>query len=211
MIVPLDKFLFSNNLCIATIGSISIFPIFKNGSSSIIKFCQENNHKVIDIEQAGKLDELIVFIRNPAERFESGIRTVVYNTLRDNPDSNLDAATVSFMLQKYLFLDVHFIPQFHWLLNLSRYIGKNVKLKLLPMGALDNFVHNMHKEILQNKHIKIDTDNFQNLYLQLDTILFNQIGNTLTFNEILSLIKNDADAGFSELVDLPTEIIELLK
>lgn len=209
MIVPLDKFLFPNNLCIANIGSISIFPIFKNGSSSIKKFCRENNHKVIDIEQVDKLDELLVFIRNPEERFESGIRTVVYNTLRNNPD--LDAATVGFMLQKYLFLDVHFIPQFHWLLNLSRFIGKNVKLKLLPMEALDKFVHNTHNEIPKNIHIKIDTGNFQNLYLQLDTILFNQIGNTLTFNEILSLIKNDTDSGFSELVDLPMEIIELLK
>ena len=210
MLTPLDTSLYSNKIQLAKTPAGWIFLIFKNGSSTIASYCRERNYKIYYASEITDIDEVVVFIRNPIDRFKSGLQTVVHNLMRDN-DHKLDSDTVAFMVQKYLFLDVHFLPQFHWLLNLSSYIGNNVKLKLQSIDDIDHLLLDNTRRIPEKSlTITINESNYTNLHLQLDEILFNQIGNTLTFAEIVNLVKSDPDAKFDEIISTPLNIAKVI-
>lgn len=209
MFTPIDKFLYSNNCEVIKIGTEYIFPIYKNGSSSLIRYCNEFNGLRFNCTQLSSIsDNITVIIRDPVERFKSGLATVVYNLKMQH--SELDQSTIEFLLKRYLYLDVHYVPQFHWLLNLSRFINPEIKLHLKPMAYLKKITP------LKETPFKVDTvtlsdDLIQDLYLQLDTILYNQIGNKLTFKEILSIIKNDQHSGYDEITRVPFALVELIR
>jgi hypothetical protein len=208
MLTPIDTILFPDECCLIEIDDKLIFPIFKNASSSLISACRaQHGREFRGTEITNITDNITVFIREPTERFSSGIKTVVYNLKKTNPE--LDIGTIKFLMQKYLFLDIHFLPQFHWLLNLSRFTGPDVKLKFRPIADVRQFTE---FTTIPDKisDIHIDPVLFNDLYLQLDTIIFNQIGNDLTFRELLQKIKNDDSAKFHELTELPFMLIELL-
>ena len=67
-----------------------IYPIYKNGSSSLNEYAQAQKLKILFNEQIRKLSDINVIIRNPQERFISGFNTYVYNTTQENPQLNLD-------------------------------------------------------------------------------------------------------------------------
>jgi hypothetical protein len=208
MLTPIDAILFPDECCLIEIDNKLIFPIFKNASSSLISACRaQHGREFRGTEITNITDAITVFIREPTERFSSGIKTVVYNLKKTH--SELDISTIEFLMQKYLFLDVHFLPQFHWLLNLSRFTGPDVKLKFCSIADVGKFteVRTIPDKVLD---IHVDPALFNNLYLQLDTIIFNQIGNELTFRELLQKIKNDDSAKFYELTNLPFGLMGLL-
>jgi hypothetical protein len=210
MLNPLDNSLFLDKINLVKIPHGWVYPIFKNGSSTIFNYCKKNNDfYIVSIKEFYELNEITVFIRSPIERYKSGLQTVVHNLIRDY--EFLDQETVSFMLQKYLFLDVHFLPQFHWLLNLSRFIGADVPITFRHVEDINSIFLNNNSCIPdKNKNISINEDNFSNLYLQLDEIIFNFIGSTLTFNELLNFIKKDKDAKFDEIFYATKSLMEIL-
>lgn len=210
MLTPLDNSLFLEKIKLVKTPNEWIYPIFKNGSSTIFNYCEEHdNFDLILYQPNFEIEEITVFIRDPIERYKSGLQTMVYNLTQKY--SFLDYETVSFMAQKYLFLDMHFLPQFHWLLNLARVVGSRIPLNFKPIDDIDLiFLNNQHRTPEKKTNITIDKDNFSNLYLQLDTIIFNFIGNTITFDELLNFIKNDKDAKFDEIINFPKSLIRIL-
>lgn len=209
MLTPIDKFLYSDNCVVVRIDAEYIFPIYKNGSTSLFRHCYNGNGTIFDCSTLNSInDNITVIIRNPAERFKAGIATVIYNLKKQHPE--LDTNTIEFLLKKYRYLDVHYVPQFHWLLNLSRFVDSTTKLNLKPMSYLSQ-VTNLREIPLKVDELSIEDDLLQDLYLQLDTILYNQIGNTLTFKELISIIKNDNDSGYNDITRIPFSIIELIK
>jgi hypothetical protein len=169
-----------------------IYPIFKNGSSSLIEYAQSQKYKILFNEQIRKLTDINVIIRNPQERFISGFNTYVYNTKQENPQLDLD--TIIYFAETYLFLNRHYAPQFSWLVNLTRYAGENTKLHLHGMESLKEFTPLSTKPnetmVLSSRVVDRLNNNIHNeIYLRIDNLLLSLVGQVLTFEEILKYLK----------------------
>jgi len=209
MFTPIDKFLYSDNITVVKIGKEYIFPIYKNGSSSLLRHCQNvSGMQLYHSDLHSISDDITVILRDPIERFQSGLATVIFNLKTQNPE--LDSNTIEFLLKKYLYLDIHYIPQFHWILNLSRFIKPEVKFHFRSMQYLKK-ITSLNETPRKANGINVDYQIAQDLYLQLDTILYNQIGNKLTFQEIMTIIKNDKDSGYYDIINIPLSLIDLIQ
>ena len=51
------------------------YPIYKNGRTSLWEYATDNNCKTFINEELKTLDHIIVYLRNPLERFISGVHT----------------------------------------------------------------------------------------------------------------------------------------
>ena len=179
-----------------------IYPIFKNGSSSLTDHARHQNLKILINEQIKRAGTIDVVLRYPLERYLSGIKTFVHNTKRDNPA--LDVTTILYFAENYLFLNRHYAPQISWLIQLSRYTNKNTKLQLVGMDALTNYTplntippENMFFEDGLKDKLKNNIHN--EMYLRLDNQLIALIGQTLTFDEILEYIQMQDPIAYSKL------------
>jgi hypothetical protein len=169
-----------------------IYPIFKNGSTSLNNYAQAQKLKILFNEQIRKLPNINVIIRNPQERFISGFNTYVYNIKQENPQ--LDSDTIIYFAETYLFLNRHYAPQFSWLVNLTRYAGKNTKLHLLGIDSLKEFtplnVKSKEPMLLSAEVVdRLNTNIHNEMYLRIDNLLLNLVGQSMTFDEILKYLK----------------------
>jgi hypothetical protein len=169
-----------------------IYPIFKNGSSSIAEYIQAQKRKVLFNEQIKKISNIDIILRDPLARFISGVNTYVSNTKRDNPQ--LDVDTIIYFAETYLFLDRHYAPQFSWLVNLTRYAGKNTKFHLYGMESLKEFTPlsiNPNETMMLSPEIidRLKSNIHNEMYLRIDNLLLSLIGQALTFEEILKYLK----------------------
>lgn len=178
-----------------------VYPIFKNGRSSLLEYSLINDSKTLVNQQIGKLNQIDVILRNPKERFISGVNTFVFNTKRDNP--NLDVDTILYFAENYLFLNRHYSPQLGWLVNLSKYTSAKLTLhnldfiteitgfnlkpkgeqKILSRDAIERLGNNLHNE----------------MYIRLDNLLLDLIGQTVTFTEILNYLKSKDPIAYSKI------------
>ena len=177
-----------------------VYPIFKNGHSSLHEFAGSNKLKILLNEQIKNVKKIEIVLREPQERFISGVNTFVFNTKRDNP--NLDINTIIYFVENYLFLNRHYAPQLSWLINLSRYT--DAKLRLHNMDALSTFTP---LTWTPPKNIQFDqtvldrlSNNIHNeMYLRLDNLLLQLIGQELTFKEILAYLKQQDPQAYQKL------------
>lgn len=202
MFSELDNIIFPDCCEVIQLASQQfVYPIMKNGSSSFyLQITQGNlqNWKVIRNSNISNISApLITFIREPKERFISGVNTYVHHLKRDTP--HLDNETILWFVDNYLFLNRHYCPQFFWLVNLSRYCNPNTVLSLRSMSSVGGFagidfsaeVPPPTAEFVQ----RINQFNWKplELYFYLDQILYDLIGQDLTYQEILSEVKKHRD------------------
>ena len=105
-----------------------VYLIQKNGSSSLKIQQSRDNLVVFTNDEISALDYVDVYVRNPRARYVSGINTYLQHLQRDHPE--LDYSTAFWFARRYKFLNTHYLPQFHWIANLSRYLRKDTKIRL---------------------------------------------------------------------------------
>jgi len=194
MLSRIDDIIFPDRCEVIELASQRfIYPIFKNGSSSINGYAQAQKCKILFNEQIRKLTDINVIIRNPQERFISGFNTYVYNTKQENPD--LDVDTIVYFAETYLFLNRHYAPQFSWLVNLTRYTNRTAtKLHLHGMESLKEFtplnIKPHETQLLSSEVIdRLNTNIHNEMYLRIDNLLLSLVGQAMTFDEILKYLK----------------------
>jgi hypothetical protein len=116
-----------------------IYPIFRVGSSSIKKVAS----KVYTNKQIRECENIQVLIRDPAERFISGVNQ--YSQF-----NNLIVDDVWNMVNQGTLVDRHFVPQYIWLLHLSIFYKKDITIR--PFKYIENItsVHT-HKSKTKTK------------------------------------------------------------
>ena len=198
MLSILDPIIFPDDCLILKSQDHYIYPIFKNGSSSLHK------NKVVSPDEYADISEVTVFVREPFERYLSGVNTFVQH----NPAYHQE--TLVHIISKNLFLDRHFCLQFHWLVNLQRFT--QAPIKLTPVSEL-NYVTDLHNNKSKNKSFREVFENHAELYfyLALDKVLFyDLIGQTVDFKQILTTIKQTWPDSYTEVIERSKQICSVL-
>jgi len=194
MLSYLDPILFPDE-CEILVGKNGqlIYPIFKNGSSSL----RADHPELVPRDQLQtRVAQVQVYVREPFERYVSGVQTY----LKNNP--HLDRATALTMIDQYLFLDRHFALQFHWLVNLVRQTN-NPWITIVPWTELSNATELTWNVLARDETL---TDYFKSnnklwYYLQLDKVLTEDfVGQTAKFTEILAHIKVKYSDLYQEVI-----------
>ena len=104
-------------------SSLNIYPIYKNGRSSLTQYAEKNNLPIIKNKEISLLDNITIYIRDPLSRFVSGVHTFFYlNNLKINYDF-LEK------INKFEIVDQHFMPQCFWFMHLFKFYKKNIYLR----------------------------------------------------------------------------------
>lgn len=179
-----------------------VYNIFKNGSSSLRK----SGFRQLSLDEVAALDTVEVFIRDPYERYVSGVQTYLSQL-----DLAQDRATVLSMIDQFLFLNRHFALQFHWLVNLARYTSASITLRpLSDMGLTTELTWNaIARDEQLIKHFQ-DNDRLW-FYLKLDKILIDTfIGQTVKFKDIIAYIHTSYPVLYEETIQRVNDLCAVL-
>ena len=202
MFLEIDNIIFPDSCEVIQVASQQyVYPIFKNGSTSL-HFTQDiKKWKSFYNNDIKKIQSPItVYLRDPRERFISGVNTFVQHCHKDY--SNLDTTTILHFVKHHLFLNRHYIPQFYWLINLSRYFSGLLIFE--PLSNINQIVDTNERawvipptlDFLES--IKDFPWEKLELYFFLDQILFNYIDHPTTLDKIML----DVKSNFPELYQL---------
>lgn len=201
MLSRIDDFIYPNRCEVIELASQRfVYPIFKNGSSSIREYALQQKYKIHFNEQLKNISTIDVVLRDPLERYLSGIKTFVHNTKRDN--NELDTTTILYFAENYLFLDRHYAPQLSWLINLNRYT--DARLRLVGMESLLDYTP-LDIKPPENMYFKDElkerlSNNIHNeMFIRLDRLLLELIRQELTFKEILEYLKQKDPVAYQKL------------
>ena len=171
-----------------------IFLIQKNGSSSLKKQQVRDNLTMFINEQISTLDYVDVYIRNPRARYVSGVNTYLQHLQRDHPE--LDYLTSFWFAKQHKFLNTHYLPQFHWLANLARYLHSDAKIRIRnfkDFGAITDFKSRAEVTPPSQDFVTmlLKENHGIELWLYLDQILLELSGQEMTWTELLKYYQAD--------------------
>lgn len=129
--------LLNTDCLVVRVGQHVVYPIFRVGYTTLTSICDERYVN----ETIGQCDHIDILIRNPDERFVSGINEY-------SRQNNLDVEDVWHLANTDKLHDRHFIPQYIWLMHLYRYYKGNVTIR--PFEYLQEITH-VHKNKDQKK------------------------------------------------------------
>lgn len=203
MLSYLDPLLFPDELLVIELTKNRyVYPIYKNASSSLF----ETAEATLSIDRVKQLGHVEVFVREPFERYVSGVQTY----LRLNP--HLERATALSMIDEYLFLNRHFTLQFHWLMNLMRF-NSDLWITFRTMEEL-NSATDLTWNALTRDQALIDYFNDNRklwFYLQLDKVLTEDfIGQTVKFKTILKHIQDKYPGLYEETIERTQDLCAVL-
>lgn len=167
-----------------------VYLIQKNGSSSLRIQQSRDNLAVFTNDEISALDYVDVYIRNPRARYVSGVNTYLQYLQRDHPE--LDYLTAFWFAKNYKFLNTHYLPQFYWLANLSRYLRQDAKIRLRNFKDFDQVADLNFKPTAvtsPTKHFvdKLFEDDINiELWLFLDQILLDHAGQEFTWSQLIN-------------------------
>jgi len=165
-----------------------VYLIQKNGNSSLRIQQSRDNLAVFTNDEISVLDYVDVYIRNPRARYVSGVNTYLQHLQRDHPE--LDFSTTLWFAKRYKFLNTHYLPQFHWLANLARYMSSDTKIRFRNFEDL-KYITDIHvragitpptKEFVTQL---LSNDPGLELWFYLDQILLDLAGKEMTWPELL--------------------------
>jgi len=190
MLTEIDSILFSDNCEVVEIPLHNqwVYLIHKNGSSSLRNLQEKYNLNLLAIEQIRQLDFVDVYIRDGKDRYVSGVNTYLQHLKRDHPE--LDQATAFWFAKQYKFLNRHYVPQFHWLLNLSRYLSPGTKVRIRDFKDFNQIAEDQDRADITPSDDEFRQRLLYNnasleLWLFLDQILLDLAGREMTWAEIL--------------------------
>ena len=208
MLSHLDRILFPDRCEVIEVvpSQRYVYPIFKNGSSSLFASAKKNKWRIKLNAQIKKINSIDIILRNPQERLISGIDTFVQYTIRDNPD--LDNSTVKWFALNYLHLDRHYCPQFLWLINLARYLDIDAKLNFLSMADISTITTFNKQSVVSKSVVEVPQIKQNNMYQRIDEVIFACIGQSMTFETLLQHIKISDLAAYEYVIGYAQQILK---
>ncbi len=158
---------------VVDVGGQHFYPIFKNGSSSLIS---QADSTLVN-EQIADCSNINVFVRDPVDRFVSGINEYCQQ-------NNLDLESTYKLVEHNEITDRHFAPQWIWLVHLSKHYKSDVTL--LPFSDISKYCGSHNNK--RNSDIKrvepIET------YIKQDKAILKHLGETLNIKKLIRICKD---------------------
>ena len=162
-------------------------------------------------EQLKRIDTIDIILRNPEDRFISGVNTFVWNLITERPNFSKD--TILYFVENYLFLNRHYAPQLSWMINLFRYTTEKTKFNFVGMDKITDYtsfhaIPSAEDKILDDATITRLKNNTKNEhYLKLDSALLELINNTWTRKQILAHLMNRQPQAFFDTIGKSNTLI----
>jgi len=187
---------------IVNIKGIYVFPIFKNGHSSIVNYADANKCKWLFNEQCNRTNSITVFLRKPFERFMSGVHTFVEHERRKllaqvySQNKNVkdflsfDSESIFEKIDAAKISNEHFMSQYEWLQRLHRFYNGIVILK--TVDHLQQLIVNRDgPNIPKLTHDRRERIKKINVNLDHDNILYNQyVGAHIPLDKLLKGVEH---------------------
>lgn len=203
MLSYIDPVLFPDHCeVLETAPGRHVYTIFKNGSSSLRK----SGFRALTPEQISGLDVVDVYVREPFDRYVSGVQTY----LKHLPQS-WDRDTVLNMIDQFLFLNRHFALQFHWLVNFTRF--SQARMRILPMDHMQDVTARHRNQKPRDPELVNRFQRNQKLqfYLGLDrTICDHFVNTTTTVPDIVAHIQDHDPALYQEVIQRDLDLCTAL-
>jgi len=216
MLTDLDSCLFPDDCEVVSLPlhNLNLYLIQKNGSSSIRKDAKRHDWSVHRGESIKDLDHVDVFLRDPTQRYVSGVNTFVQHLMRDHP--HLDRMTCLHMALHYPFLNRHYLPQWHWLLNLARFLDKDCEIRFHDLSGLGQ-ITDLHSHAgiepmpAEEKKLAEAHANNLKLWFLMDEILMGYIGQSLSWSQLLGIYKNHPAKPLEIITSRFTSVYDVLR
>jgi hypothetical protein len=211
-----DNIIFPDSCEVIQIASQHfVYPIFKCGRSSLHESIIEQGWSIVSHEQIRQIKcPVQVFLRDPTQRFYSGLNTYIQHLQQEH--INLDLDTVLYFANRYLFLNRHYAPQFFWLINLLRFTGPDLQVRLCNIQDISQLTNqHSHAEVIpMTDQLKRQIENFNwsklELYIYLDSILLEYIGKTVKVVDIIQHVKKNHRELYNLIFQKTINIIDAL-
>ena len=192
MLSQLDNIIFPDRCDVLEIvpSQRYVYPIYKNGSSSLYN----SGFRLVNYDELKNISLIDIYVRNPYDRFVTGVNTF----LQHNQD--LDRHTVLHFVNNYLFLNRHFCPQFHWLVNLQRFTDSKIRINSIDeLSDITSLKFNQSQNPLLDEVLNTEKLHF---YLAIDKVLTEDLlGKTVTFKLIVETIKHQYPDVYKEVIE----------
>jgi hypothetical protein len=216
MFSEVDSIIFPDSCEVIQVASQQfVYPIFKCGRSSLTWGMNARGWIFVPKEDINKITTPIkIFLRDPRDRFLSGVNTYLQHL--ENEGNGLDTYTVLYFVNRYLFLNRHYAPQFFWLLHLARFSRPDTLVTFSPMTEIGQLTDsNNHAGIAPlTDELRQQINSFDwsavELYHALDQILINHIGKTVTIHELLTHVQDDHHELYDLVFKQTFDIINVL-
>lgn len=179
-----------------------VYPIFKNGSSSLYR----SGFNLVDKNHLKSIETIEVYVRNPHERFISGVQTYLSNL-----DPSLDRTTALYFVEKYFFLNRHFCPQLFWLINLARFTKATMTIR--PIQELSEITNLTVNQSVRNSELieRFSNNSKIKFYNEMDEVLtVNLCGQTVGLKSIFDVLKSNYDDLYPEAFQYLKDIVNVV-
>lgn len=182
-----------------------VYPIFKNASSLLARKQKQKNWKILVNEQLKKVESIDVYLREPFERYVSGVNSYIHWQTQDDPQVN-DQTLLKY-IDRFPFIDRHFCPQYYWLCNLARYTNATFNFKPLKEVSTLTDGEFMRPRGSRGRLISEMEYMRDNKFLKLDYIIIDKFMNTnVTIQEINRNFKNNHEELYKDIFKPNNEI-----
>jgi len=169
--------------CVIEIGDQVVYPIFKNGYSSIVNSTQGRAIYNNDIKNFSNIN---IIVREPQQRFIKGVKEYCWI-------NHLDITDTYKKISQGLIMDKHFAPQFLWLLHLNKFYKGKITLR--EMKYLSNIIDvqaNQSKWQLPEKQKLFKQHHIESLpeFTEVDKKLFQHLDSPIQINELINRYKH---------------------
>ena len=200
MLSQLDNIIFPDRCDVLEVAPQRfVYPIYKNGSSSLYK----SGFRLVEHNELSNISIIDIYVRNPYDRFITGVNTFLQH------NTNLDHPTVLHFIKHYLFLNRHFCPQFHWLVNLQRFTNAKIRINSLDkLSEITDLKYNVSDDPLLDEYLSMDKVHF---YLSIDKVLTETLlGQTVEFSDIVNAIKEKYPDVYQEVIQRSISLCNVL-
>jgi len=159
--------LLNTDCVVVQIKDKTVYPIFRVGYNTLMSI---SDYKLVN-EQIAKCDHIDVMIRDPEERFVSGVNEYC----RQN---SLDINTTCALIAQGRLYNRHFTPQFIWLMHLNRFYKGKITLR--TFDYIDTITDRHINKSKFNKHIPVSE-----AFVKVDKELIKHCGDTLQLDEVV--------------------------